>query len=350
MKRYPKIFTRQRWFAVVLVIAMAGCVDVIEFPVRYQAGQLIVYGQFNDQAEQHFVRLSTSVSKYRPPQPVSGAQVILMDDNGNQYAYQQSEAGVYVLEESISGSVGSEYFIEIRLQDQVYRSTPEKIPAPLGTDSAFYEISQEAFPSVKYDFLTRHLNIFTKSALPVTTEDYYLRWEVHELYFWELTDFPDPFGIPAPECFVYDLINPERINLLDGRTVNPAVITQFLAAREIDPSFKNRHYIIVRQASLTRGSFEYWNKILTTITNTGSVFDIPPAAVPGNIYNINNPDERVLGYFEASRVSVNRFFLVGGWIPHRIPQYCEYDPNKWWGYPDECLNCQQPNTRRPPWF
>jgi hypothetical protein len=344
-------FTTEKLIAFTLVVLVPGCVEVIDFPVDHERGRLIVSGQFTNENEEHLVRISRTSTRYTPPEPVSGAAVILKDDAGNEFLYAETdEPGAYRLADSISGTVGRSYYIEIAVNDKLYRSVPEKIPEIIGIDSAYYEITEESFPSAAYIFLVHHLDIYAQTQLPLTQEDYFLRWDIHELYFWELTDFPDPWNLPAPDCFIYDVVNPQKINLLDGTAVSTANFSQFLGFRELDPSFKNKHYMMVRQLSMTRESFEYWKKILTTISNTGSVFDIPPATVPGNIYNVNDPGENVLGYFEACRVSVYKFFLVEGWIPYHLRPYCEYDPNTWTGYPEECLSCREPSRPRPVWF
>ncbi|MBW3467788.1 DUF4249 family protein [Arthrospiribacter ruber] len=44
---------------------------------------------------------------------------------------------------------------------------------------------------------------------------------------------------------------------------------------------------------------------------TGGVFDLPPANIRGNIVNISNPEETVLGHFFAAGVSSKQVTLEG---------------------------------------
>lgn len=174
------------------------------------------------------------------------------------------------------------------------------------------------------------------------------------MYYWNLTDFPDPFNTPPPDCIATDRVDPQRINLLNGTTVKASTSDQLVAERELDYTFRNRHYIIVRQFSTTEKSYEYWQNVNTVLSSSGSPFDIPPAPISSNIRNVNDPDEMVLGYFEACRQTYKRFYLVPGFIPYFIEPYCDYVPGKdFRKYPVKCLDCDQmPNGTNviPPWF
>ncbi|MEQ8812271.1 MAG: DUF4249 domain-containing protein, partial [Imperialibacter sp.] len=45
------------------------------------------------------------------------------------------------------------------------------------------------------------------------------------------------------------------------------------------------------------------------------VFDKPPVTVNGNFFNVNDPDEQVLGYFGASSVKVKAVYFRRDNIP-----------------------------------
>jgi hypothetical protein len=44
--------------------------------------------------------------------------------------------------------------------------------------------------------------------------------------------------------------------------------------------------------------------------DTGGLFETQPSSSRGNIYNIKDPDEKVLGYFYVSQVQENRIMVV----------------------------------------
>jgi hypothetical protein len=110
----------------------------------------------------------------------------------------------------------------------------------------------------------------------------------------------------------------------------------------------------VYQTSLTPDDFEYWRKVQLLLSQAGSIFDTPPAPIEGNISNEQNSKEIVLGFFEASNVTIDRFAVFPFNIPFYIAQPCTYVPGK----PDEfytkeCLDCLSlPNStlEQPVWF
>jgi hypothetical protein len=352
---------------VILLGIVTACIDLIEFPLKNEAKQLVVFGQLTNLDEPHYLYLSETFSGSKNPliingvlittalpSPVKGARVTLLDNQGNSYPYLEIEPGKYELQELTKAMPGVVYSVRIQRGNQIYESIPQSIPELVGIDSTYYEITEDVYPSKDGKRLTHLINVFAETTLPETENELFLRWEVEEVYYWELTFFPNPFKVPPPDCFVYSNPDPQRITLYRNSRVNSKTITNQVTSREIDATFKNRHYFIVRQLSLNEDNYRYWNEVKQLVGNTGSVFDTPPAAITSNLINKTNEDEKVLGYFEVSRVSETRFFLVRGFIPYYLEPYCEYDPQKPRSeYPEECVSCSNvPNSTgvRPPWF
>lgn len=350
----------------IVIFQLYGCLDRIEVPLTTSEKQLIIFGQLTTLDEPQFVYLSESFGKTNQqtaingalqrdelPTPVAGAHIVLRDDKNNSWSFRENKPGQYQLQGLAHGLPGNCYALEVNVGAKTYRSPFERVPDQIGSDSAFYAISEDVFPSKDLNRLTHLLNVFSRTELP-NEPNYFLKWDVSEVYFWELTFFPNPFNVPPPDCFVFSRVDAQKINLFDGSRTNLKNITQQLATREIDATFKNRHYIIVRQYSISKEAHDYWSKVKSIINNTGSVFDTPPAQIMGNMQNIDNPQDRALGYFEVSSTIETRFFLVRGFIPHYLEPFCEYIPGKPRNeYDKTCLSCSAiPNGSgvRPPWF
>jgi hypothetical protein len=350
---------KQRLYSALVLISLllvtGNCIDPILFPiVDTSNGVLVVYGQINNLEEPQYIYLSRSSVNNEAPEPVRFADVSIQESGNTVYFFSDdgTKPGRYKLE-GFTGIPGRSYQLFIKTGNKTYQSAIEIMPTAIGSDSLSYEISDEAIPSEDLTRLTYKLNVFAKSKLPIEG-NYYWRWDPWEVYYIDLTNFPDPFNSFPPDCFATDRVDPQRINLIDGSTIKKPIVEQQIAAREIDYSFKNRHYIISRQLSTTRGSYEYWNKVKSLLGNSGSPFDVPPAPIVGNIISTTNADELVLGYFEACRATESRFFLVPGYIPYPIEPYCDFNPLKQWNeYPPVCLDCSKaPNgtSVRPSWF
>ncbi|AMQ55727.1 DUF4249 domain-containing protein [Algoriphagus sanaruensis] len=354
-------------FLLVMLLA-ASCVEQISFPIdKLEKERLIVSGGISDLDEPQVVFLSVTTSEAREPEfsggyftlndlprPVRNATVSVRNEqNGAAYFFRETLAGRYELAEGNLFSPGESYFLQIEIAGQTYRSRPQVMPEIIGSDLLSYEFDQDQVgtnPEVNV------VKIRSQVTLPEANGNYYLRWSVDEAYYWDLTFFPNPFNIPPPQCYVFDFPDPERITLLDGDLVNNpgGEAEQLLAVRLVDQSFLSRHYFNVRQLSISEEAFTYWGKIRTLVNNTGSVFDTPPAPVRGNLYNVNDPEEVVLGFFEVAKGNMTRIYTTRADVPFFLEKVCEYLPNKRRDqYEPTCLSCSVfPNSTNtaPKWW
>lgn len=72
------------------------------------------------------------------------------------------------------------------------------------------------------------------------------------------------------------------------------------------PRLQEKYSLLVVQHSLSYDAFLYWDKIRAQSGDAGGLFETQPSSSRGNISNINDPDEKVLGYFFASQVQEKR--------------------------------------------
>jgi len=127
-----------------------------------------------------------------------------------------------------------------------------------------------------------------------------------------------------------------------------------------------RYSLKITQHTITADAFTYWNNLQKQNENQGALYANQPYQIHGNVQNINNPDEPVMGYFMAAgisemRVYVNRpTFTFHYWICQLTqadyeavgdlrftryndwPIYLTRDNNGTLAWPDErCLDCRE---------
>jgi len=80
--------------------------------------------------------------------------------------------------------------------------------------------------------------------------------------------------------------------------------------------------ILIKQYSISKNEYDFWNN-LNKVNETGSdIFVSQPFSVISNVHNINNPTEKVLGYFQVTAVKEKRTFISFDQIvPLHIPFY-----------------------------
>ncbi|MBI3221044.1 MAG: DUF4249 domain-containing protein [Bacteroidetes bacterium] len=79
-----------------------------------------------------------------------------------------------------------------------------------------------------------------------------------------------------------------------------------------------KYSILVRQRALSIDAYTFWENLKKTSEGLGSLFDPQPGKVVGNIYNVTNPSNPVLGYFDISEVTEKRLFISYSDLPDAL--------------------------------
>jgi Domain of unknown function (DUF4249) len=79
--------------------------------------------------------------------------------------------------------------------------------------------------------------------------------------------------------------------------------------------------ILIKQYALTKDAFEYWQKLKKNTEQLGSIFDAQPSDLKGNLHNLNNASEPVMGYISASNQTSKRFIIGHNSIPLYTTNY-----------------------------
>lgn len=341
------------------VLLFGACVTPVDFSIENISGTLVVSGQVSPIQDQNIIQLGLTADTERLPEPLSGATVTLFNDLGESYSYTEDafSPGSYLLTD-VSGVPGRTYHVQITTPSgAVYESIPEKMPDAVGQVSTHFEFSDEEFTDSDGIVSTKSfINIFTNSELPPSEESVYLRWGIEEAFLLSPTDFPDPFGAIPPPCFIVQNADPQRIVMFNGDDIKTTSIENLLiASRIVDWTFLERHYFSTYQSSITKEAYEYWYKVDILANQSGSIFDTPPAEITGNVFNVNDRSDKVLGYFQATNQSFDRFFLFSNDLPFRlVVPTCTFDNRpRLEDYPSRCLDCltvRNSSFRRPSWF
>ena len=84
-----------------------------------------------------------------------------------------------------------------------------------------------------------------------------------------------------------------------------------------------RYSILVKQYALSAEAYNYYNQVKKNSEQMGSLFDLQPSEVRGNIKAIGSPKDPVIGFFQAGSVQEKRIYIDN----------LELDS---WGYRSEC--------------
>lgn len=317
-------------YILVAALVFATCVREIDFKNdEVDKTLLVVSGGIYDSKGPFRLRLShpTDYDK-RDFEPVTGASAILTDDQGNQFVYKEidipDQPGWYELSD-MEGVPGRSYTLEIRLSDgTAFRSRTQKMPEPLPVDSAemrvvFLEDINSDGSIVKIPFA----QVYAHTTLPDQPDGRYLRWEGEITYIFNEFDTHNPFD-PPKQCFITNFISSQVVAISAPESFQPGThLVEYAGRRSIDYSFDLRNCFSVYQRTIGKEAYEYWQRVQAVVEPTGTIFDVPPAIIPGNLENLTDPSRPALGFFEVGSSDTARIYTNRSDLPFDVIAYIQ---------------------------
>lgn len=291
---------------VILFFSLKSCV-VPYIPDQPENDQLLVVeGLISDQNEVNTIKISKSRPLWIGQSPVflSGCEVWITDDHGNLDNLKETTIGTYITDSStFKGIVGRKYALHIRTNSANgnlnYETFPMELKPVPEIDSIYYE--KKVFTT--YYLPVEGCHIYLDTHDPLNNSHFY-RWTYSET--WEIHL---PFNVVNNVCWRtensnYILLKNSSL-LAENRVVRYPLKT---IESPID-RLTVKYSILVKQYSLNEDEFIYWEALKTSLDQQGGLYDIIPPIIPNNIYCVENPDEKTLGYFSVSAVSSRRIFI-----------------------------------------
>ena len=320
-----------------LMLLMVCCIEPVEIKSVTYDKVLIVEGYLTGEAKNHKILLSnTSRLNDREVIVEEGASVTIQDNSGGIVTLSENEPGVYYTP-IYAGAPGKSYQLFIQTRDgRKYTSAQVKFK----NTPDIKNIYAEYFGDRGYE--SNGVEIYLDTEDPSGLTRFY-RWEFEETYEIQ-TPFPSNFvwiggnqvifrDQPVDHCWATD--TSENIVIATTANLQSDKITKHLV-RFIPATshvLRIKYSLLVRQYALDETSYIFWKMIHDVNETQGSLFDIQTGAVQGNIRSDTNPEEMVLGYFDAGVVAEKRvFFTPSDFTPsgYKVPKYltvcAEYVP------------------------
>jgi hypothetical protein len=309
-----------RLIILTLVVFLTACVDPFDPPVQDYEELLVVEAFISDDDEPQVVKLSLSsaIDGEEFP-PVTGANVMLEDDQGNSYTFPHEGSGYYY---SVPGELdiqpGRTYTLVIILPGgESYVSEPVSLKETPPINDVYFKL--ESFVSETDGTVQQGAVILTDTESP-DGEPLYLRYGWEETYM-SVSPFPSFYVYNADsgsidlrednitECWLSGESSNIDIETSEGLT-DPDIREHRVRYLSFNREQLNYRYsILVKQYALDVEGYEFWKSLRETNENTGTLFDVLPFPLTSNIYNESDPDQPVLGYFDIATVSSKRIYI-----------------------------------------
>ena len=289
---------------------------------------IIVDALITDQPGKNIIKLSRSLPLGNgiSPLPVKGCIVTVTDDLGNSFNFTESIAGTYSSDSTeFQGSIGRSYTLHINTNsysdNHYYESDPIEMKAVPPIDSVYYEKVTITGSDPKY-YMEQGCQIYLATHDPSNQCKYY-RWT-----FVETWEFHTYFSVPNSICWIS--ANSELINIKNTSALEKDNVTSYplyFVSNQTD-RLLIKYSILVNQYSLNEEEYSYWDQLQKQSENTGGLYDIIPSYVNNNLYCVDDPNEKFLGYFSVSAESSKRIFVndhFRGIVNKYNAEYCGPD-------------------------
>jgi hypothetical protein len=306
-----------------LGITMAyGCKKHYNPPaVAKNYNYLVVEGLIAAGQDSTIINLSrtVNVANQTVNSPEQNATVTVEGDQGASYTIPMTDSGKYAAA-PLNLDNAHKYRLKISTADgQTYASDYEAVKATPPIDSVWFTINSDG------------LTINSAAHDPSNNTRYY-RWDYTETYV---------YYSPIESDYIIDPTQPDTLNMSVLRTpaqqihtcyvtLNSSAITvnstaalskdvvaneQITQIPDTSEKLAYRYSILLRQYALTDSAFEFWQNMKKNTQQIGTIFDVQPSEISGNIRCTSNPKLPVLGYISVSSISQKRIFIDHTQLP-----------------------------------
>ncbi|MDF2433267.1 MAG: hypothetical protein JWP44_2898 [Mucilaginibacter sp.] len=306
----------------IFVLIVMSCKKPYNPPVISSSNSyLVVEGVINSGSDSTIIKLSKTfaLSSSVTANPVTQATLTVESDNNNIYPLKEIKAGRYV-SPGLNLDVAKRYRLRIKtIDNQQYLSdfVPVKTTPPID--------------SIGFNITGSGLQLYANTH-DATNNTRYYRWDFEETWQFHpkyqssyITNGKEIVGRQPSQdiytCFGSD--SSSSIIIGSSAKLQQDIIYQTPVTNIPSTSLKieTKYSILLHEYALSGDAYSFWTNLKKNTEQLGSVFDAQPSQITGNIHNINNTAEPVIGYISACTVSTKRIFISNSQLPYWVPAY-----------------------------
>jgi hypothetical protein len=326
-----------------ILLLFSTCIDPY-FPKieSKESRAYVVNGFITNQEGYQTVSISLTTQLDKPIfTPLVDCIIKITDDHQNVFSLSEFEPGSYrVWMNSSDLATGTLFKLSILTPaGTIIESFSEKMLDCPDVDSLYYlrkDLPTNS-PSVTKKGIQFYIDVDGKN-----NDCQYFRWDIEETY-----EYHSLYPI---EWFYDGIINrvspPDysrsvcwlTLKIKDIYTLSTKNLTQNTFKKHplnfIDnqtPRLLFCYSLLVKQYALSESAYTFWEELRINSEESGGLYEKQPLPIVGNLINITNPDQKVLGMFSVSSVKEKRIFvrnvegLENEYSPPCALQYLKFD-------------------------
>jgi len=327
----------------ILTLGLGSCIEPYIADIDNEPELISIEGSLVKGLSRQEIVVSRTTSLGNPVfEPVKGCMVTVLDELNNEFRFDETYNGIYTLEMDQEALVpGRNYkMIVVTPGGDHYESEYETLQGGVPVDSVYYSIEEQLNP--ENGISADGLQFYVDLQAPDTISRYF-RWKITETYeytsagpinyyYVDLSFEPvvpdDIWGLYR--CWKTEELGDIYLTSTLNLTANEKKQIPLNYVTTLNDRLKIKYSLLVYQYALDEEAYNYFmqNKIATE--GSEGLYTRQPQQPVTNIYNVDNEEERVLGYFWTSELSSRRIF---------VPKLAELDVKDYF-YPLEVFNME----------
>ncbi|NQU35895.1 MAG: DUF4249 domain-containing protein [Bacteroidetes bacterium] len=370
--------------SILFLLSITSCVEKYWPQVDRYNHVLVVDGFLSNSNDPATVNLSYSSSINEGVFiPISDGIVYVVDNNQLTLTFTETEPGVYLSEDqSFQGQIGNSYQLFVELPNgNKYESEICWLNAPSPIDSVYGVQETREVPN---RYLPQQIVQFYLDNHSDNSDTCYYMWRLNQTYKYQSSFDIDytwegefkPFPVPDSMRTCWHDSQVQEIFTFTTKNLASPLIDRFpLNFCSTDTKeLSIRYSLLVSQLSISKEAFDFWDAMRQQNVDMENLHSRQPFQLRGNIKNIENAEETVLGYFTVAGVTKKRIYVNRPALPFYYmicePDYgsmgwIQFEPPEYWpiyltmsnsgalGMATlyECFDCQlEGGSLRPPDF
>jgi hypothetical protein len=251
--------------------------------------------------------------------PEFNASVVIEQEAGSMFTLQQRDSGFYSSDNLVLDA-SKRYRLLINTADgNTYASDFTAMLQTPDIDSVTWEQHND-------------LMLYVNTHDPLNETHYYRwdyveTWEYHSFYNSEIEYENDTvvYLHTTSNHVCWKSANSTEISLDNTVALSSDVIshTKIGTIPRNSQKGSERYSALVKQYALSQEAYHYWQILQKVSQQLGTLFDVQPSQLQGNIHSLSDPSEPVIGYISASTIPEKRIFVDH----HSLTDWKEFDGN-----------------------
>lgn len=307
-------------FYCTMIGLVTGCITPYEPEVEWINDLLVVEGAIIAPYGTNIKlrRANDGWSSSYDPDKAMATVTLITDDGAVVATAQNSSTGEYSITDSIAFQPGKKYAIHILLDGKEYQSDFVEPQITPEIDEVNYQYKEQEEVNIRVS--THNDN---PDASRYYRWSYQEDWEIVSDYFAQYT-WSYETGIRKMNQFSPDNIHycwgsktSNRIILgkSDNLSENRIKDHTILSLEPFNSRFSYLYSILVKQQTLDKKAYEYFDNMRKNVEQTGGIFAPQPTEIKGNITCLSDPKEIIIGYIYATTELSYRLYIKAEEVP-----------------------------------